>query len=229
MPELHDIPLTYKEGIYSIADFNKDIDSNNAISFDYDTQYQILTYTIPVGKRQLTLYNVSEDELIRMCVVYNREGMLSKVTATLNGREALLYIYYKDSEHARQEIHKFAIQNAGAIMEQIQQCTDALARLFIEYYSDSEYMDYHAKIATAAQVELIKQQYHSEDSCDNAGNYPSENIEGDNNMLITMVRCTDCPSETFQYVVEIMSKYIEEALVTLNKTENFKYICAEYD
>ena len=65
MPELRNIPLTYKEGIYSITDFNKDIDSENAISFDYDTQYQILTYTIPIDERLLTLYSVSEDELIR--------------------------------------------------------------------------------------------------------------------------------------------------------------------
>jgi hypothetical protein len=231
MPELRNIPLTYKEGIYSITDFNKDIDSENAISFDYDTQYQILTYTIPIDERLLTLYSVSEDELIRtLRAVYNKEGTLSKVTATLNAHETLLYIYYKDSEHARQEIYKFAIRNADAIIEQIQQCTDALARLFIEYYSDSENMDYHAKIATAAQVELIKQKYHSKDSCDHAGNYSSENIEGDNHMLITMVRCADAyPVETFQYAVEIMSKHIEEALVTLNKTEDFKYICAEYD
>lgn len=39
-----------------------------------------------------------------------------------------------------------------------------------------------------------------------------------------------CPSENFQYAVEIMSKHIEEhALSTLHKTEDFKYICAEYD
>ena len=85
MPELRNIPLTYKEGIYSITDFNKDIDSENAISFDYDTQYQILTYTIPIDERLLTLYSVSEDELIRtLRAVYNKEGTLSKVTATLN-------------------------------------------------------------------------------------------------------------------------------------------------
>jgi len=45
------------------------------------------------------------------------------------------------------------------------------------------------------------------------------------------VRCAEgYPSENFQYAVEIMSKYIEEhALSALHKTEDFKYICAEYD
>ena len=68
-------------------------------------------------------------------------------------------------------------------------------------------MDYHAVIGTAAQMEAVRQKYHHEDSCDNSGNYPSENIEGDNEMLITMVRCAEgYPPENFQYAVEIMSK-----------------------
>ncbi|MCI8535023.1 MAG: hypothetical protein HFG68_05565 [Hungatella sp.] len=232
MPELCNIPLIYKEGVYSVSDFSEITDSDNALSFDYDIQYQMLTYDIPVDGRELTLYSVPEDALIQtLRAVYDRDGILQNVTVTLNGHETLLYIHYKDEEHARQEIQKFAIRNADAIIEQIQQCTDVVARLFIEYYSDSENMDYHAKLATAAQMEILKQKYHDEDSCDCAGNYPSENIEGDNKSLITMVRCAEGhPSETFQYAVEFMSKHIEEyALAMLNKTEDFKYICAEYD
>ena len=40
MPELHNIPLTYKEGVHSVVDFSKDINGDDAISFDYDAQYQ---------------------------------------------------------------------------------------------------------------------------------------------------------------------------------------------
>ena len=116
-------------------------------------------------------------------------------------------------------------------MEQIQQCTDVVARLFIEYYCDSDNMDYHAVIGTADQMEAVRQKGHYEDSCDYSGNYSSENIEGDNRMLITMVRCAEGhPSENFRYAVEIMSKHIEKyALTVLCKTEDFKFICAEYD
>ena len=86
-------------------------------------------------------------------------------------------------------------------------------------------------IGTAAQMEAVRQNGHYEDSCDYSGNYSSENIEGDNRMLITIVRCAEGhPSENFQYAVEIMSKHIEKhALAALRKTEDFKYICAEYD
>lgn len=234
MPQLRNIPLTYKEGIYSVVDFSKDIDEDNAISFDYDTQYQILTYDIPVGKgkREMTLYSVPENELIRtLRAVYGKDETLQNVTVSLNGHETFLYIHYENEEHAKQEIWKFAIRNADAIVEQIQQCTDVIARLFIDYYCDGDNMDYHAVIGTAAQMETVRQKGHYEDSCDYSGNYSSENIEGDNGMLITMVRCAEGhPSENFQYAVEIMSKHIEKyALAALSKTEDFKFICAEYD
>ena len=234
MSELHDIPLICKAGTYSLAGFSKDIDCDNAISFDYDGQYQMLTYDIPVGKdwRGMTLYNVPEDDLIRtLRAVYGKDGALQNITAILGGHATLLYIRYENEEHARQEIRRFAIQNADAIIEQIRQCTDVVARLFIEYYCDSDNMDYHAVIGTADQMEAVRQKYRDEDSCNCAGNYPSENIEGDNKRLITMVRCAmGHPCENFQYAVEIMSKHIEEhALSAINRTADFKYICAEYD
>lgn len=119
MPELHDIPLTYKEGVYSVVDFSRDIDGNNAISFDYDAQYQILTYYIPVGKggREMTLYSVPEDDLIRtLRVVYGKDETLQNVTVTLNGHETLLYIHYENEEHAKQEIRRFAIRNAESLI-----------------------------------------------------------------------------------------------------------------
>lgn len=234
MPELRDIPLTYKEGVYGVADFSGDTVGSNAISFYYDAQYQMLTYYIPVGKeeREMTLYSVPENDLIRtLRAMYDKDGTLQNVTATLNGHKALLYIRYKNEEHARQKIRKFAVRNAEAIIEQIRQCTDVVARLFIEYYIDQTTIDYHAVIGTADQMETVRQEGHYKDSCDYAGNYPSENIKGDNEMLIAMVRCAEGhPTQNFQYAAEIMSKYIEEhALAALHKTEDFKYICSEYD
>ena len=147
------------------------------------------------------------------------------------GRETLLYIRYENEKDAKAKIRRFAIRNANAMIEQIQQCTDVMARLFIDYYCDGDNMDYHAVIGTAEQMETVRRKYRDEDTCDNSGNYPSEYIEGDNRMLITMVRCAEGhPSENFRYAVEIMSKHIEKyALAALRKTEDFKYICAEYD
>ena len=234
MLELRNIPLTYKKGVYSIADFGQDIEGDNSVSFDYDAQYQMLDYDIPVGKeqRKMTLYSVPEGELVRtLRAVYGKDGILQKITAVLKDRETLLYIRYESEEDAKEKIRRFAIRNADTIIEQIQQCIDVVARLFIDYYCDGDNMDYHAVIGTAAQMETVKQNGHYKDSCDYSGNYSSENIEGDNRMLITIVRCAEGhPSENFQYAVEIMSKHIEKyALAALCKTEDFKFICAEYD
>ena len=234
MPELRNIPLTYKDGLHCVVAFFKDFNLNDVISFDYDTQYQMLTYDIPVGKdrRKMTLYSVPEGELVRtLRAFYGRGGMLQKITAMLKGRETLLYIRYENEEDAKEKIRRFAIRNANAMIEQIQQCTDVMARLFIDYYCDGDNMDYHAVIGTAEQMDAVRREYRDEDACDNSGNYPSESIEGDNQMLITMVRCAEGhPSENFQYAVEIMSKHIKKhALAALRKTEDFKYICAEYD
>lgn len=99
MSELHNIPLIYKAGAYSLAGFSRDIDDDDAISFDYDAQYQMLTYDIPVGEdwRGMTLYNVSEDDLIRtLRAVYGKDGALQNVTAILGGHETLLYIRYEN-------------------------------------------------------------------------------------------------------------------------------------
>lgn len=149
MPELPSIPLTHQEGVYKVADFSGDLDDDNAIFLDYDPQYQMLTYDIPVGKdwRGMTLYNVPEDDLDRtLLAAYDKEGHLQTITAMLNGHETLLYIRYENGEHARQKIHRFAIRNANAIIEQIQRCPDVVARLFIEYYMDADTIDYHAVI-----------------------------------------------------------------------------------
>ena len=97
MSELHSIPLTCKEGVYSVFDFYQDADGEDAIFFDYDTQYQMLTYDIPVGQdwRGMTLYSVPEKDIFRtLRACYGEDGGLLKITAVLNGHETLLYIRY---------------------------------------------------------------------------------------------------------------------------------------
>ena len=111
MSELHSIPLTYKEGVYNVFDFYQDADGEDAIFFDYDTQYQMLTYDIPVGQdwREMTLYSVPEKDIFRtLRACYGEDGGLQKITAVLNGRETLLYLRYEDGEDARKKIRRFA-------------------------------------------------------------------------------------------------------------------------
>ena len=81
MSELHSIPLTCKEGVYSVFDFHQATDEEDAIFFDYDTQYQMLTYDIPVGQdwREMTLYSVPEKDIFRtLRAFYGEDGALQK-------------------------------------------------------------------------------------------------------------------------------------------------------
>ena len=233
MPELYNIPLTYREGTYRVIDFSKDIDRDGVISFDYDTQYQMLEYDIPVGKerREMTLYSVPEDEFIRtLRAIYDKGWNTSEDHSC---QRAAKHFYTSAMKARRMLRRKFEIcypkcrchNRADSTMH------GCYSKAFIDYYCDGDNMDYHAVVGTAAQMEEVRQKGLYEDSCDYSGNYPSEYMEGDDRMLITMVRCAEGhPSENFRYAIEIMSQHIEKyALEALHKTEDFKFICAEYD
>lgn len=45
-------------------------------------------------------------------------------------------------------MHQFAIENTKDITSKIIKCKDIISRLFIEYFSDGGYIDFHVKIAT---------------------------------------------------------------------------------
>ena len=234
MPYLCFIPTRYKEGTYTHESFHTQID--DGICLDYDDQYQILTYTVPNLEdcREITLYQISDKELTEtLKVTYAQDGILQKITTRLNNRELFLYIHFTDSEHAKQELKNFAIQNADAIIAQIRTFTDVAARLFLEYFCDGDYYDFHAKIGTAAQKAEIEKEYpDNDDIVDNPGDYPMDYLYyGDNDAFHIFVACADDGMFCFfQYAVDLMAERIrEQAVPLLQKTEDFKFICEEYD
>ena len=126
MPELPNIPLTYKEGVYSAADFCEDIDDSNAISFDYDAQYQMLTYDIPVGKckHEMTLYseNIEGDNERIITMVRCAEGHSSE-----NFRYAMDIMSKYIEEHALATLHncyKFSLSSDAKLENHIDLCYD---------------------------------------------------------------------------------------------------------
>lgn len=156
----------------------------------------------------MNLYHIPKDELLEtMRASYNENHQLHKITATIKQKETLLYIHYTDDENARQEIKEFAIQNADYIVEKICTCTDKVARLFLEYFYDGQAVDFHAKIATKEQIEALNKAYDK----DNPGDYPSDMIFGDTELLKVMILCTDNDKYLhFQYAVDIMAERIQE-------------------
>ncbi len=234
MEYLCSIPTSYREGTYTHEDFHEDIEEG--IFFDYDAQYQILTYTVPNLEdcREISLYQISDKELIEtLNVTYDQDGTLQKITARLNDRELFLYVHYTDSGHAKQELKNFAVRNADAIVEQICAFKDVAARLFVEYFCDGDAYDFHAKIGTAAQKEAIEKEYpDNKDIVDSPGDYPFDYCyEGDNEAFHILTACAaDGEFNYFQYTVDLMEERIrEKAVPLLPKTADFKFICEMYD
>lgn len=234
MPGLCYIPTRYKEGTYTHKPFHTEID--DGICLDYDDQYQILTYTVPNLEdcREIVLYQISDKELMEtLKITYAPDGVLQKITAQLKNRELILYIHYTDAEHAKQGLKNFAIRNADAIIAQIGSFTDIAARLFIEYFCDGDCYDFHAKIGTPTQKAEIEKEYPDDgDVVDNPGDYPMDYLYyGDNEAFHIFVACaSDGMFSYFQYTVDLMVERIrEQAVPLLQKTEDFKFICEEYD
>ena len=226
------LPMVYKEGAYGIELFKQDLDIEEMVSFEYG-EYGETLICYPPDNKKFTLWGISKEELEEsFTVFYDRTNRLKRITANVKDKEALLYIRYDDIEEAKQEIHDFAIKNADMIIDQICQCTDLVARLFVEYFSDGDCRDYHAVIGTESEKEELERSYpHNSDIAFYAGAFSSENLEGDNDTFVVMLSCAyDMDVNFFLYAVDIMSKRIQEkAIAQLNKTPDFKFLCQEYD
>ena len=154
------------------------------------------------------------------------------LTINRNSIEELLYIYYENEGEAQKEIEKFAHKNADIILDKIGMCKDAVSRLFVEYFNDGEYMDFHVKIGTEADKSALEKKYPKyKDIGDSCGDYPSKILGGDNDRLKVMISCADNDEfDYFRYAVDIMIQVIKEkASHILKKADDFKFVCVEYD
>lgn len=233
MEEIYSIPVKFKEGTYGINELI--VDDENALELNYSDYGGIVTYEVPDIEYggEVRLYDIPKDILdITLKAAYDTNGHLKTVTISRNGKEELLYIYYENEEEAKKEIEKFAHENADSILDKISMCKDAVSRLFIEFFNDGECMDFHVKLGTEAEKTALEKQYPEyEDIGDSCGDYPSEIFCGDNDRLKVMVSCADNDEfDYFQHAVDIMVQLIEEkAPHILNKADDFKLLCEEYD
>lgn len=233
MENIYSIPVNYKEGTYGINELNADDEST--IDLKYSDYGDIVTYRVPDIEYggEIRLYGIAKDVLdTTLNATYDVNGHLKMLTISRNSKEELLYIYYENAGDAQKEIGKFAHENANIILDKVGMCKDGVSRLFIEYFNDGEYRDFHVKLGTEAEKLALEKRYpDDEDICDSCGDYPSEILGGDNDRLKVMVSCADNDEfDYFQYAVDIMVQLIEEkAPDMLNKADDFKLLCAEYD
>lgn len=233
MEEVYCIPVKYKEGTYGLSELN--VDDENTIDLNYNDYGDIVTYRVPDIEYGgvIRLYGIAKDVLdTTLKATYDTDGHLKMLTINRNSMEELLYIYYENEKNAQKEIEKFAHENANIILDKISMCKDVVSRLFVEYFNDGEYMDFHVKLGTDADKTALEKKYPKyKDIGDSCGDYPSEILCGNNDRLKVMVSCADNDEfDYFQYAVDIMVQLIEEkALHILNKADDFKLLCVEYD
>ncbi len=233
MDEIYSVPVKFKEGTYGINELN--VDDENALELNYSDYGDIVTFEVPDMEYggEVRLYGIPKEVLdLTLKAAYDTNGHLKTLTISRNGKEELLYIYYANEEDAQKKIEKFAHENANSILDKIGMCKDVVSRLFIEYFNDGEYMDFHVKLGTEAEKTALEKKYpEDKDIGDSCGDYPSEILCGDNDRLKVMVSCADNDEfDYFQYAVDIMVQFIEEkAPHILNRADDFKLLCAEYD
>ena len=230
MDKTYNIPLRHESGTYSFIDLITDNDKN--LVLEYQKYGDIIEYEHPDNGNNIILYEIGKEDFEKsLKAVYNEKGELKTLSVNARNNDRLLYIHYENGEEAQQKILEFAADNADIIIKKISAFKGVVSRLFIEYFDDGEYFDFHAKLGTPEQQKEIIKKYGKE-SEDWAGDYASENIYGDNDRFGIMIRCADTEENCnyFNLAVDLMAERIKEKSFTnLNKSDDFKFIAEEYD
>lgn len=233
------IPFLFKTGKFHYSDLGENVE--NVLTL-FHGQFDILSYFTPNSNTEVRLYDISERSLTNdMYVTYDHAGKLKYVELVHDDEVRLLFINYLDDNNARSEILDFAEQSADIISDELLQCQDLAARLFIEYYKEYEGFDFAAKIGTVKDKQAVidsltesaKQRGLEKMVVDNSGDYPNENrIECDRYTIEIMLLCSplEIRDGLLDMVISVMTDKIKNKVIDrLNKSDDFKCIVSEYD
>ena len=226
------IPLNYESGKYCLKELLSTCKDILVLSLN---ESGVLTYLVPEYKTQVRLYGITDDMLNdSLFVMYNDKRQLEYIKLIQNNKEKLVYIHIVDKNAEYNKISIFSELNTKVISENIMNCKEKIARLFIECFYDGEAVDLAAKIGTLDDMRNVSNNYGKDfDTINNSGNYPLEKrIECDNDTLGVILMCSppESSDELFQFAVTTFSYCIKDHVLELiDKTEDFKFIVEEYD
>lgn len=222
--------LKFKEGKFKFNEI--EIAAGDCLTLDYDEEYQLMTYNVPVYGGEARLYTVPR-ELIpdALTAVYDSNGNIERVELS---DTRLIYIHYKNVMVPERVILKFVKAEADQISNVIIRRKQTLKRIFIERFYDGEAVDIAVKTATAEEVQEVIDKYDGEiTAADNSGNFPIENrLELDCKTLGVMLMCAGglLRSRLYHKATETFAERIESrVLKKIKTTEDFKFISEEYD
>lgn len=227
------VPLKFKAGAFKFNEL--DPSDGDTLTLCYDEKYQLLTYDAPLYGNEVRIYTVPREQMPNgLTAVYDNTGTLDKIEFTGGERTRLFYIRFKNISKSERGVLKLVKEEADKISKEIIGRKQTLARLFIEKFYDGEAVDIAVKTATAEEMQAVIDEYDGElRTADNSGNYPVENrIELDREALGVMLMCTLCHFQNmlFNKAAEAFEERIKKRVLDkIDKTDDFKFICDEYD
>lgn len=227
------VPLKFKAGAFKFNEL--DPSDGDTLTLCYDEKYQLLTYDAPLYGNEVRIYTVPREQMPNgLTAVYDDTGTLDKIEFAGGERTRLFYIWFKNISKSERGVLKLVKEEADKISKEIIGRKQTLARLFIEKFYDGEAVDIAVKTATAEEMQAVIDEYDGElRTADNSGNYPVENrIELDREALGVMLMCTLCHFQNmlFNKAAEAFEERIKKRVLDkIDKTDDFKFICDEYD
>ncbi len=235
MTENYNIPLNYKEGMYrpeEITDFG-----GETIDIEYDG-CDVFRYILPESDKEVCIYQVPKNPVFT--ATYDSDGVIKYIQLHRDDTTELVYINFKDDEHAKESIYKFSCFWGDRLSEKILERKEKIARLFTVRFFDGVAVDFSVAIATLEEMQKVIENYKpsrydpkdyrpEDDGC----NYYFENmIQIDTLTFSIMLQCVErfFKGNPYDFAIYTMTERIKNnVLDKIDKTEDFKFIEEEYD
>lgn len=239
----YDIPMQFNSGefkleeIPTVQEFDQEnhFETDGMLCLEYDEEQQILEYNEPKSYDTVSIYSVSENAVKdTLKAVYDGNGGLERLELVDKDKTRLIYIRYDNMKASHDSVYGFIKKQAKKLAQAIMKRDEKLARIFIESFYDGDAVDIAVKTATPEEMQAVTDENGGDvESADYSGEYPVENrIELDNETLRIMLLCTDGKyrDKLFAACVDEIADYIKKhVLDSINKTDNFRFICEAYD
>lgn len=237
----YDIPMQFKSGEFKLEeiptaqefDEENHYESDEMLCLEYDEENHVLDYNEPKSYDTVSIYSVPENAVKdTLTVVYDGSGVLERIELADKDKTRLVYIRFVNMKASHDGVYEFIKKQRKKLAKAIMKREEKLARIFIESFYDGDAVDIAVKTATPEEMQAIIDKY-GEDSGNYSGNFPVENrIEIDLDTFRVMLLCSheDYRDTLFAVSVVNIKEYIEKhVLDNIDKSEDFKFICEEYD
>ena len=116
---IYKIPLKFTAGKFKFSELNIGKE-DESLNLNYDTEYQLLTYNVPMYENKARIYMVPRGIMPNgLTAVYDESGELVKVQLAETERTRLIYLHFKNTKASEKSILKFAKEQADKVSAEI--------------------------------------------------------------------------------------------------------------